>query len=74
MKVKELSYKRLINLGNYENETIELTVELQEGETAKDTIVAMKQFCDDFVSKTKDVGYLKKDFSAMEDLKNEAKI
>jgi hypothetical protein len=70
MKVTTISYERLINLGNYENEKISLSVELQ-GETAKNALIAMKEFCDSFVSKTKDIGYLKKDFSGMESLKGE---
>lgn len=28
MKYKEITYKRIVNLGNYENETIELTAEI----------------------------------------------
>lgn len=32
MRAKEVTYERKFNLGNYETETISLTVELEDGE------------------------------------------
>lgn len=38
MKAKQVTYERKFNLGNYETETISLTVELDEGEKFNDAL------------------------------------
>lgn len=40
--LKEVTYKRLVNLGHYENETLELTATVEEGERAKEVFDKLK--------------------------------
>lgn len=42
MRVTEISYRRIRNLGNYENESVEITVALNEGEDAKEAFAAAR--------------------------------
>lgn len=44
MKPVIVKYRRLRNLGNYENETVEVEVEVEEGETAQQALDAAKRF------------------------------
>lgn len=44
MKAKQITYSRLISKGNYENEKIEICVEVEEGEKAADVLNAAKDF------------------------------
>jgi uncharacterized coiled-coil DUF342 family protein len=38
MKIKTISYKRVINLGNYENKHLELSGEVEDGEDVESAI------------------------------------
>lgn len=42
MQYKTISYKQIRNLGNYQSETLEITVELSEGEDINEAIKALK--------------------------------
>lgn len=44
MRVKELSYGRVSNLGNYETERLECTVELEEGDSPKEALNRARKF------------------------------
>ena len=44
MKATKIYYKRLFNLGNYQNEEIGIEIEVQEGEKAIDVLQKAKQF------------------------------
>lgn len=44
MKAKQITYSRLISKGNYENEKIEICLEVEEGEKATDVYNAAKEF------------------------------
>jgi molecular chaperone DnaK (HSP70) len=44
MKAKQITYSRLISKGNYENEKIEICLEVEEGEKASDVYNAAKKF------------------------------
>lgn len=46
MKAKQVIYSRLISKGNYENEKIEVCIEVEEGEKLKDVFDAAKKFVD----------------------------
>lgn len=46
MKAKHVIYSRLISKGNYENEKIEVCIEVEEGERLKDVFDAAKKFVD----------------------------
>lgn len=43
MKIKTIHYSALLNLGNYSNEKIGFTAELEEDETVEEVIEALKQ-------------------------------
>jgi hypothetical protein len=38
MVITEITYKRIKNLGNYENDTLEVTAEIKEGENYLEVI------------------------------------
>lgn len=57
MKAKSIIYSRLISLGNYENEKIEIELEIQEGEKASDVFEAAKKFVEANISKSKVLQY-----------------
>lgn len=44
MKATKIFYKRLFNLGNYQNEEIGIEVEIEDGEKAIDVFQKAKQF------------------------------
>lgn len=44
MKVETVQYKRLTNLGNYENETVAVTVLVEEGDTPQAALEAARAF------------------------------
>lgn len=46
MKAKHVVYSRLISKGNYENEKIEVCIEVEEGEKLRDVFDAAKKFVD----------------------------
>lgn len=46
MKAKSVTYSRLISKPNYENEKIEICIEVEEGEKLKDVFIAAKKFVD----------------------------
>lgn len=46
MKAKQVIYSRLISKGNYENEKIEVCIEVEDGERLKDVFDAAKKFVD----------------------------
>jgi len=46
MKAKQVTYSRLISKPNYENEKIEVCIEIEEGEKLKDVFEAAKRFVD----------------------------
>ncbi|MDZ7992044.1 MAG: hypothetical protein RM022_014825 [Nostoc sp. EfeVER01] len=41
MKIKTISYKRVLNLGNYENKHLELFAEVDEGENPEEAILQL---------------------------------
>lgn len=43
MKIKTVEYSALINLGNYNNERIGFTAQLEEGETVEEVIDKLRQ-------------------------------
>lgn len=44
MKAITITYQRVFNLGNYESERIEITLQVEEGETAQQVLDAAKRF------------------------------
>jgi hypothetical protein len=44
MKALTITYQRVFNLGNYESERIEITLQVEEGETAQQVLDAAKRF------------------------------
>jgi len=46
MKAKHVIYSRLISKPNYENEKIEICIEVEEGEKLKEVFDAAKKFVD----------------------------
>lgn len=44
MKAVTVTYQRVFNLGNYESERIEITLQVEEGETAQQVLDAAKRF------------------------------
>lgn len=44
MKIITVEYRRLRNLGNYENETVGATAEVQDGETPEEALEKLKVF------------------------------
>lgn len=57
MKAKHVIYSRLISKGNYENEKIEVCIEVEEGEKLKDVFDAAKKFVDLKADAGKITGY-----------------
>jgi len=57
MKAKHVIYSRLISKGNYENEKIEICVEVEDGEKMKDVFDAAKKFVDLKADAGKITGY-----------------
>lgn len=46
MKAKSVTYSRLISKPNYENEKIEICIEVEEGEKLNDVFISAKKFVD----------------------------
>jgi hypothetical protein len=44
MKAKEIYYKKLFSLGNFQNEEIGIKIEIEEGEKASDVLIKAKEF------------------------------
>lgn len=44
MKIKTIHYKRTKNLGNYENETFEMTAEIDEGDDALKSAEQLQEY------------------------------
>lgn len=44
MQIKEITYERINNLGNYENERIAATAQLEPGEDPEEKIIELKYF------------------------------
>jgi hypothetical protein len=44
MKAKKIYYKKLFNLGNFQNEEVGIELEIEEGERAADVLEKAKQF------------------------------
>lgn len=44
MKAKSITYRRLANLGNFEHESLEICVELEDDETAGEALNRAKNF------------------------------
>jgi hypothetical protein len=42
MKAKQVTYKRVFNVGNYESAALEVVLELEEGDNVDDAIVQAK--------------------------------
>lgn len=57
MKVKRIIYSRLVSLGNYENEKIEIELEVESGETASEVLEKAKKFVDLKLEKSKYTSY-----------------
>lgn len=43
MKIKQVEYSALLNLGNYQNEKIGFTAQVEEGETVEQVVEALRQ-------------------------------
>lgn len=54
MKAKKIYYKRLFNLGNFQNEEIGIELEVEEGEKANDVLEKAKQFVNNLDPKNED--------------------
>ena len=50
MIAKSVTYSRLISKGNYENAKIEITIEIEEGETAASAYEAAKTFVENRIA------------------------
>ena len=48
MKATKIFYKKLFNLGNYQNEEIGIEVEIEDGESASDAVRRAKTFINAF--------------------------
>ena len=71
MKAKQITYSRLISKGNYENEKIEICLEVEEGEKAADVYNAAKAFVEKRVAVEKLSSYaVEKAQKVMEDKRN----
>jgi hypothetical protein len=46
MKVESVTYKRLTNLGNYENETVAVSVLVEDGDSPQAALEAARAFVD----------------------------
>lgn len=44
MEIKQVTYRALKNLGNYENETIEAVADVGEGETPEETLAKVREW------------------------------
>jgi hypothetical protein len=44
MKVTSVEYKKLVNSGNYEHQSLSVTVALEEGETPHEAVARAKKF------------------------------
>lgn len=44
MKALTITYQRVFNLGNYESERVEITLQIEEGERAQDVLDQAKKF------------------------------
>ncbi len=53
MKIKQVSYRRLWNLGNYENVTVELVADVTENETAE---IVLNQLADEAMAWRRNTG------------------
>lgn len=80
MQYKTISYKQIRNLGNYQSETLEITVELSEGEDINKAIEKLKTKvlkslypeCINFSEIMKEIERLADEAESMhEDIKNE---
>jgi len=47
MKATKIYYKKLFNLGNFQNEEVGIEIEIEEGEKAADVLKKAKQFVND---------------------------
>ena len=43
MKIKQIEYSALVNLGNYENEKVQLTAEVEDGENWEEALEELKR-------------------------------
>jgi len=57
MKAKHIVYSRLISKGNYENEKIEICIEVEEGEKAMDVFREAKKFVNGLADAAKITDY-----------------
>ena len=57
MKIKIISYARLINTGDYENERIQIDAEVNEGETYEQVLAELKSLVDGSVQDNEPEGY-----------------
>lgn len=55
INIKEISYRRLVNLGNYETAAIEVKAELNEGDDPDEVFASLKEFSDEKISKKRGV-------------------
>jgi hypothetical protein len=44
MKIQSISYKRLYNLGDFNNETLDVTASIEDGEDAAKTAIELRLF------------------------------
>lgn len=48
MQIKEISFRRVYNLGNYETVTLELRAAINENENIIDALDNLEKTCDDY--------------------------
>ncbi len=51
MKVKTITYQRVLNLGNYENRKLELSAELDDGEDVNQAVSDLKEITESHIQK-----------------------
>ncbi|MEH2371964.1 hypothetical protein [Nostoc sp.] len=72
MKIKTISYQRVVNLGNYESKRLELFAEVQEGEDEEVAISALMEKVERKVSEYYDLVNESKDLrTGIRELKRE---
>ncbi len=67
MEIKTIAYKRIKNLGNYENKTLEVTANLTEGEDFNVAAANLQQLVDNNLGIEQEIEDLKRVRAELED-------
>jgi len=68
MKIKTITYSKLVNLGHYENCKIEASAELDKDDNVEDSYKALKQYVEDKIQIELNIVEQKR-FKAQEELR-----